>query len=369
MILSAVIPAAGLSSRMHQYKPLLKFGNHCMVEVVIQLFQTCNIQEILVVTGHNHSLLEPGIQKAGARAVFNPNFKTGMFSSIQKGVSQVSSRSQGFFLLPVDIPTLRPATLQGLIQAFEKDPSAVVVPKFSQKTGHPPLIPAEVIPKILSPAPHTNLRDLLKAWKNHPIQVHDRGILLDADTPEDYQALVRRYKRLQIPDPAECRSIIQWALKGEPGIQSHLNLVATTALKLRKALEPSLKKRLDPDLILAAALLHDIKRREKDHARAGSDLLTDLGFPGVAKIVAQHMTLTPETWPTSSQLTETHIVYLADKLCTSTRVEPDYAPRFAAKMKQAPQAQTRIAQRYEAAQQIQARIEAAAGRPLRQIIQ
>ena len=91
--LSAVIPSAGLSSRMHQFKPLLKFGEVPMLEVVIRLFLQCGIQDILVVTGYNHSLVEPIIQKTGARAVFNPGFETGMLGSIQRGVAQVSRSS------------------------------------------------------------------------------------------------------------------------------------------------------------------------------------------------------------------------------------------------------------------------------------
>ena len=116
--LSALIPAAGMSTRFEQYKPLLKLGRHTLIEKVILLFRLCGIEDIIVVTGHNNEMIEPLISQAGAKAVFNQNFKTGMLSSIQSGVREVSPRSAGFFLLPADIPLIRPATLHALIYSF-----------------------------------------------------------------------------------------------------------------------------------------------------------------------------------------------------------------------------------------------------------
>jgi len=362
MVLSAVIPAAGFSSRMHQYKPLLELEGKPMVDVVIRLFQECGIVDIIVVTGHNHRLLEPLIKKAGARVVFNPDFETGMIGSIQKGVGQVSQESQGFFLLPVDIPAIRPATIQALISAFQKTPENIIIPEFEQTIGHPPLIPAKLIPKIIDIDPSSTLRELLLKQKDQQIRlpVHDRGILIDADTKEAYETLSEKYRHLNIPDREECWSIIHSALAGETTIQAHLDLVADTALRLGRAVGTDLNK----GLIQAAALLHDIKRKEKNHAQAGSRFIKNIGFPQVAGIVAEHMTIEP-----GDRITEKEIVYFADKLCKGTQVEADYAQRFADKIKQIPKAETQIFQRYEAMQQIQTQIETATGQSIQTILQ
>ncbi len=44
--------------------------------------------------------------------IFNPRFSEGMFSSVQAGAASLSSSSRAFFLLPADIPTVRPATVR-----------------------------------------------------------------------------------------------------------------------------------------------------------------------------------------------------------------------------------------------------------------
>jgi molybdenum cofactor cytidylyltransferase len=374
MALSAVIPSAGLSSRMHQFKPLLKFGDLPMLEVVIRLLQQCGIQDILVVTGYNQSLVEPIVQGTGARAVFNPGFETGMLGSIQRGVAQVSRSSQGFFLLPVDIPAIRPSTILALAKAFEENRENLIIPEFNQKSGHPPLIPARLIPQIIGMDCDSNLGELLLDQKQCLVRypVHDRGILLDADTREAYGTLAKRYRNLDIPDKEECWSIICSALPGETAIQSHLEIVARVALTLCEAIETNSNSNnqkdqgncLNKDLVQAAALLHDIKRKEKNHALVGSDFLKTLGFFRVAEIVADHMTLVP-----GGTITEKKIVYFADKLCKGNRVALDYAKRFADKIQQIPAAQKNISQRYEATRQIQALIEAATGQPLQTILE
>jgi len=372
MDLSAIILSAGLSSRMHQFKPLLRFGEFTMLEVLIRLFQSCGIQDILVVTGHNHALLEPIIQSAGVRSVYNPGFESGMLGSIQKGAAQICPESQGVFLLPVDIPAIRPSTILTLAKAFENARENLIIPEFDQQPGHPPLIPARLIPQILAMDGTSNLGELLLSQKKRLVHlpVHDRGILLDADTKADYGILVERYRRMEIPDQEECGSIINAVLPGETGIKAHLEMVAKIALKLSDAIETGLKPNkmepgvcLDKKLIQAAALLHDIKRKEKGHARAASDLLEELGFSRVAGIVAEHMSI-----ELGENLTEKEIVYFADKICNGDHLELDYARRFTDKIKEFPHAENQIGQRYKATQRIQSLIETAAGKPLRAIL-
>ena len=183
MNVSAVILAAGFSSRMKEFKPLLPFGGKTMVEKVIELFKENQVTDIIVVTGHNANQLEPFVEKAGALPVFNPNYKSGMLSSIQKGIQHIRSESHGFFLLPVDIPAVRPSTINLMIQQFQKTKEHVIMPYFDDRSGHPPLIPSGLKIDILGLKNESTLRDLLFSRDNGimPLKVYDRGVLMDAD--------------------------------------------------------------------------------------------------------------------------------------------------------------------------------------------
>jgi len=259
--LSAVIPAAGLSSRMKDFKPLLPLGERTIIERVIDLFKTCRIMDIVVVTGHNREALEPVIQKAGALPVFNPDFQSGMLSSIQKGVSAIRPENAGFFLLPVDIPAIRPSTLDILIQKFNTARDRILIPFFNDSPGHPPLIPSRLMPDILKLSGGSTLRDLLLSQGDRamPVKVYDRGILMDADDKNGYERALQKFSSLHIPDREECLALIRDLLPDCDGIRAHLDNVSLTALKIARALPG----KVDPDLVTAAGLLHDIKRKEK----------------------------------------------------------------------------------------------------------
>ena len=75
-------------------------------------------------------------------------------------------------------------------------------------------------------------------------------------------------------------------------------------------------ERMDPSLVEAASLLHDIAKvpsfqTGENHSQAGARLLRELGFPEVAEIVRQHVVLDPET--DQGRITEAVVVHYADK--------------------------------------------------------
>ncbi len=371
--ISAIIPAAGLSTRMHKYKPLLKLGNLTIVEQTITILKKSGINDIIVVTGHNRDQIEPVIQRAGARPVFNKNFKTGMLGSIKTGVNALSSQCNGFLLLPVDIPLIRPSSIKTVISAFNKTREHIIIPRFNDEPGHPPVIPAWLRPQILNLEEDSNLGTLLLSLKQHIKKqtIHDQGIVMDADTQDAYEKLKKRHRTIDIPNKKECYSIIHANLQKDKNIQSHVKLVAKTAITLASAvkLQAGKKNRQNPDinldLIYAGALLHDIKRKEVNHAAKGARYLLSLGFPKVANIVAQHMDL---TLPLSEHLTETQIVYFADKLCNSAIIDLDYSKRFNKKIMQTPRVENIILKRYEHTQHIQSRIEKLTGKSIASIL-
>lgn len=362
--LSAIILSAGFSSRMNGFKPLMPCCGKSMLERTIALFQDSGIKDIVVVTGHNSRNVEPVVQKNNAVPVHNPDFEKGMLSSIQKGVKSIHRGARGFFLLPVDIPAVRVSTVREMLLRFRASENRIIIPSFGRATGHPPLIPAVLKKKILALDSGSTLRDLLLSGDNRirDVRVHDRGILMDADDRQGYETVCRKIKKLHIPDTEECRSIIHDVLPDDDRIKQHLEDVCTTALKLARSLD----NHLDTDLIAAAALLHDIKRKEKAHAIEGARFIRHLGFKSVGDIIAQHMDITIN--PAAVVPEEKEIVYFADKLCNDKGLDLDYHKRFAACLKKSPWAMAGISKRYENTRQIHARIEAAAGRPVEKIL-
>jgi CTP:molybdopterin cytidylyltransferase MocA len=192
--LAAVIPAAGYSRRMGAFKPLLPFGSGTVIEQVISTVRQAGIETIRVVVGWQADRLIPVLERLGVAWVMNERFAEGMYTSIQAGVHNLPTGVAAFFLLPGDLPLVRSATLTRLIAEWDARPGGILYPCHEGRRGHPPLIASAYIPEILADTPHGGLRGLLAhhAQDAHDIDVADSGVLMDLDTPDEYQESLRR---------------------------------------------------------------------------------------------------------------------------------------------------------------------------------
>jgi CTP:molybdopterin cytidylyltransferase MocA len=358
---------------MGELKAALPLGKGTVLEQCLGLFGDCGIKDLVVVTGHRREDIVAIAERAGARVVHNPDFASGMYSSIRTGVRHIEDRSSGFFLLPVDIPLVRSGTIRLLIRSFIAQPLRITYPVFDGKRGHPPFIAKDLIPAIIkNERPAGGLRTLLATVeKKRPQQVAevtvpDANILLDMDTPEDYRTCLRRFTQLGYPTMEEGAVILQLYPMPEKGL-AHGRLVAEIAVALCLAIVQNGQRILDSELCRICGWLHDIAKGHPDHEQEGGRWLRDLGFDRAADIVAAHKDL---DWLPGAAITEKEIVHLADKLAHGSRLV-EISRRFEEKLaryKDNPEAVRAIHGRYEKSRQLAAAIEAETGRMLTDIL-
>ncbi|QOX79410.1 nucleotidyltransferase family protein [Trichlorobacter lovleyi] len=188
---AAIILAAGFSSRMGSDKALLELGGRTTLEQIVSSYQAAGIGQVVVVTGQNHAAL---VQLClPVELVQNPDPTAGMFSSIQTGVAALGPATDAFFVQPVDIPLVSPATLTGLLAALQQHPAADgVIPLFNGKRGHPPLLRMTLRQELLHADAAGGLRSLYCGWRMLELPSEDQAVLLDMDTPEQYARLKGR---------------------------------------------------------------------------------------------------------------------------------------------------------------------------------
>ncbi|HAA47836.1 MAG TPA: metal-dependent phosphohydrolase [Synergistaceae bacterium] len=310
----AVILAAGLSSRMGRCKALLDAGGTSALGRVSCSMRLCGVEDLVVVTGYHRDQVEKEAVKWGGKPVFNDSHEEGMFSSIRTGVAALSKDVEAFFLLPVDIPLVRKETCLALKGVFLENPEAAfVVPSFRNKKGHPPLIASRLVPEILEWSGDGGLRALLSHHEENSfvLETPDQGVTIEMDTPEDYENLYSLAKKREIPSKEE--SIAFFELCGTPSkVREHSEVVAKVAKKLADNLKGLFP--MEPESLWTAALLHDMKRTEIDHAEEGAATLEKWGFAETADLVRFHMEL-PDDEPL---LSGRSLLYLADKIVAGT---------------------------------------------------
>ena len=199
MTTAALIVAAGMSSRMGDFKPLLNIGSISIAQRVVATFQQAGVEKIVMVTGYNAVMLERHLAGNGVVFLRNENYETTqMFDSVCIGLSYLRDKCGRVLFTPVAIP---PFTADTVHRLLETD-APLACPAVDGETGHPTLIGASLFDRILSDSGDQGLRGALNRCGAEPtlIPVEDRGILHDADTPEDYKALLR-YHNEQLVRP------------------------------------------------------------------------------------------------------------------------------------------------------------------------
>jgi putative nucleotidyltransferase with HDIG domain len=308
--LAAIVLAAGYSSRMVDFKLLLPFAGSTALERCVGLFHAAGVAEVIAVLGHRAEELQPLAERAGARCVLNPHFEQEMFSSIAAGSRALPSWVEAAFVLPADIPLVRPHTIRQLAAAFVQRRAVIVYPVFEGRRGHPPLIARKILAEAAEEGAAGPLSDLLARHESEAIDllVADQGIHLDMDTPADYDELRAIAECRDIPTRAECEAILA-GNSVEPSQVRHSRRVAEVAERIALALARN-GLSLNLELVRAGALLHDVAKGRPDHAIVGAEILRSMDFPQVATVVGAHTDLEFS----GGQLDESAIVYLADKL-------------------------------------------------------
>lgn len=182
--LDCVMPAAGLSSRMGNWKMMLPYQQHTILDESIEnALQFCS-RVILVVGYRGKELLERYQEKQNVKVVVNTNYKQGMFSSIQQGVRHVES--EHFFICHGDMPCVYPEIYQkvwlarGLFTVF---------PGTKDKPGHPVLLPAFIKEDIRQANIEEKMKRLIYRHNVVHLGLEISEIHLDVDTPEAYKKL------------------------------------------------------------------------------------------------------------------------------------------------------------------------------------
>ena len=204
MNIGAVIAAAGMSSRMHDFKQLMKIDGLTMAERIVVNFRRAGVKDIVMVTGYQGKKLEKELYHLGITFLRNDDYETTqMFDSTKIGFTYLKDRCDRILFCPVDVPFFLDKTVDQLL----KQEGKLVIPVCRNETGHPICIDCSLLPQILAYQGDHGLRGALDSLDVEPekVYVEDEGTITDADTKEDYEYLVKIHNaRLIRPQITVC---------------------------------------------------------------------------------------------------------------------------------------------------------------------
>ncbi len=194
-----LILAAGISSRMGDFKPLMPLLGKTIIENTVGSVLDGGARAAVVVTGYRSTEVETVLRRRYENQVIfirNPDFaETDMLHSIQIGCTFLPP-CDAFFLLPGDMPAVRRTTFQKLLDARHADSPKLIFPTLRGYRKHPPLVDASLIPDIIAFRGNGGLRQLWGQYENliTTVPVDDEGVWVDLDTQKDYRLCKQTYE-------------------------------------------------------------------------------------------------------------------------------------------------------------------------------
>ena len=189
-----VILAAGKASRMGEggkHKLLAEFDGIPLVRRSALTALGADAVSVIVVTGHRRSEIETTLDELALTLIDNPDYASGMASSLIAGFSSRSADSaDGILVMLADMPRISTTHLDALILAFRNAGGETVIRAVSQgKPGNPVILPHSLNRAVLMLQGDVGARDII-ATSDLPVIDVDVGdaAVLDVDTPHEIMA-------------------------------------------------------------------------------------------------------------------------------------------------------------------------------------
>jgi len=195
--IAAVVLAAGRSTRFSGgaagvTKLVAQVDGAPLVRRVAEAAAGSGARPVVVVTGHARDAVLAALAGLDFREARNPDFASGIASSVKAGLAALPSSCDGALIFLADMPRVTAQLARELIDAFRADPDLdAVAPLVEGRRGNPVLLARGLFAEAMQLAGDEGARKLLMRANVRvaEIAVGDKGAALDVDTPEALDAL------------------------------------------------------------------------------------------------------------------------------------------------------------------------------------
>ena len=195
--ISCLVLAAGLSSRMQiGNKLLLKVKNITVIEKTIKNLYKSNIDNFLIVLGHQSNLLSKALKNFKIPLIINESYKEGISSSIKKGISRIDNKSDGVMICLADMPKITSRTYNILVENFKKFYDSkiplIILPEYNGRNGNPVILSNHFFSELKKISGDIGAKFLIKKNKKYikKVIITEKYILEDIDDLKAYKELI-----------------------------------------------------------------------------------------------------------------------------------------------------------------------------------
>lgn len=193
----ALLLAAGEAKRMGKNKLLLPLQGKPMVVLTLENLLASQVDEIIVVTGHEGARLEKELgpflegRPGRIKVVRNKDYQQGMSTSLKAGAEAAKGRADALLIMLGDQPFIGPELINRIIARFKTGRAKICLPLFRGQPGHPVLFHGDYLSEMASLSGDVGARGIVES---HPedvvtIEVDSPEVLVDIDEESQYEAV------------------------------------------------------------------------------------------------------------------------------------------------------------------------------------
>jgi molybdenum cofactor cytidylyltransferase len=191
----AIVLAAGQSSRFRAgggrdpTKLVAKLDGKPIVRRVVEAALGAKTRPVVVVTGYARDVVESAVADLEVSFAFNPDFASGLASSLRVGLLAIPRDVAGVLVLLGDMPLIEPRLADALIEAFlAREGALAAIPLTEGRRGNPVLLGRGLFEAAMRLKGDEGARKLIGGLNEGDlveVEAPDMGVTFDVDTPED----------------------------------------------------------------------------------------------------------------------------------------------------------------------------------------
>lgn len=187
-----ILLAAGNSSRLGRAKQFLDWHGKSLLAHTLDQTNDLKLVQRLVVYGARKLEMERHLKALQVSHVYNPNWSTGMGSSIRTGLQAIldtGDELEAVLLLIVDQPLLKKHHLESILALHQAHPNRIIAASYQDTFGVPAIFPKSYFSALMTLKEQAGAKKILKKYQNQLIPFPCPEAAFDIDTEADYSHL------------------------------------------------------------------------------------------------------------------------------------------------------------------------------------
>ncbi len=190
--IAAILLAAGPSQRFGRPKQLLEWRGKPFVRQVAETALQAGLRPVIVVTGAEAEAIQTALHGLEVQIAYNPDWPAGQGTSVACGVQALPQEVGGALFLLADQPQVSVEVIRALVETHAQRLSPILAPLvLEERRANPVLFDRLTFDDLQRLQGQAGGRALFDQYGVEYLPWHDPLLLLDVDTPHDYERLKR----------------------------------------------------------------------------------------------------------------------------------------------------------------------------------